>query len=519
MIRELLREDGPWEPDLERLKLKVSREHRLERIPRNSELLTRMTPDQIKRVLPRLQLKRVRSISGVNVIGVMSAPRGCPHGRCSYCPMEPGVPMSYTGFEPAAMRARQHDYDPYAQLASRLAQLRAIGHSTSKVELVIQGGTFPAAPMDYQEYFVKRCLDAITGQNSSSLDEAKKIAEKSRMRNVGLTVETKPDWAKIPHVDQMLAMGVTRVEIGVQTLYDDIYALVNRGHTLVDVVESFRTVKDAGLKLVAHMMPGLPGSNFERDLEAFRTLFEDRDFKPDMLKIYPCLVIKGTKIYDWWRRGEYKPLDTEQAVELIARVKEFVPPWLRIMRVQREIPARLIAAGPRKSNLRELALARLASRGRRCRCIRCREVGHRGLKESVRPCPEDVRLLREVYEASGRIEVFLSIEDPRADVLIGYLRLRIPSSEAHRPEIAGRDASIIRELHVYGPLVPLGEHDGSAWQHRGYGRALLSEAERVSREDYDRRKILVTSAVGTKEYYMRAGYQYDGPYLSKSLYS
>jgi elongator complex protein 3 len=501
--------------DLNRLKIDFCREHHLSSMPRNSDILNAIPGNLRQKFLPQLRLKKVRSISGVNVIGVMSSPRGCPHGRCVFCPMELGFPMSYTSGEPAAMRGKQFGYDPFKQISGRLAQLEAIGHEPSKVELVIQGGTFLAAPFDYQEHFVKRCLDAVNGVESSTLEEAKTRAETSRIRNVGLTIETKPDWCKQPHVDQMLEFGATRVEIGVQVIDDNIYALTKRGHTVQDVVEAFQVAKDAGLKIVAHMMPGLPGSSFDKDLESFRRLFQDSRFCPDMLKIYPCLVMRGTELYEWWKKGVYEAFDTEQAIELVARVKEFIPPWVRIMRVHREFPVRLIVAGVKSGNLRELALERLRARGKRCHCIRCREVGHRTLKEGISVRPELVQTVIREYPASEGTEIFISTEEPEADILIGYLRLRLSSSKRHRREVDG-DTAIIRELHVYGPEVPIGKRDRDAWQHAGYGHQLLATAESLAR-DHGAKKILVLSALGTRRYYGRAGYDYVGPYMGKHL--
>jgi elongator complex protein 3 len=501
----------------EELKLIVARRYRLPSVPRNSDILAVVLEEERRTLRAKLQLKRVRSISGVHVIGVMSAPQQCPHGRCAYCPQEDDAPTSYTGYEPAAMRAKQNNFDPYAQLSSRLAQLQAIGHRASKVEIVVQGGTFLARPLAYQQHFMKRCLDALNGSESFSLQEAKTKAWSGSVRNVGLTFETRPDWARAEHVDLMLSYGATRVEIGVQTLDDSVLRLVERGHSVIDVVRSFQIAKDAGLKIVAHMMPGLPGSTPQQDLNGFKRLVTDADLRPDMLKIYPCLVVRGTKVHDWWQNGAYVPLDVQSAETLIASVKEFIPPWMRIMRVQREIPARLILAGPNKGNLRERALARMREKGRRCRCIRCREVGHRRMKENVEPEPKDVRFIRTYYESSGGTEIFLSEEDSKTDTLIAYLRLRIPSPSAHRIEISSDRSSIVRELHVYGPAVPVGEHDDTAWQHKGRGISLLNEAERLSAQEYDVRKILVLSALGTKEYYSRAGYTQDGPYMSKYL--
>ena len=519
IIEYLMKIPNPSPRDVQVAKIRIADKYGLSRIPSNSELIRCLKPEERTRLLKILRRKRVRTISGVTVIAVMTKPWPCPKDEpCAYCPGGPslGVPQSYTGHEPATMRGLQHDFDPYCQVRHRIKQLEAIGHVVDKIELIVMGGTFPAMPLEYQEHFIKECLDAITGIHSTSLEEAKKNAETSRVRNVGITIETRPDWCKKPHVDRMLSFGTTRVELGVQTIYDDIYRLVNRGHTVKDVIEATRILKDSGLKVVYHMMPGLPGSDFEKDLEAFKTIFSDPRFKPDMLKIYPCLVVKGTKVYDWWVKGLYKPYTTEEAAELIAEVKKIVPEWVRIMRVQRDIPAYLIEAGVKKSNLREIALEKLRRQNMRCRCIRCREVGHRWLKDGVKPDPENLQILVRHYEASEGEEFFISFEDPVNDVLVGYLRLRIPSEEAHRPEIANKKASIIRELRVLGPLVPVGKRASDEYQHKGCGRMLLEKAEEISVER-GCEKILVTSALGTKRYYMRFGYKYDGPYMSKNL--
>ena len=415
------------------------------------------------------------------------------------------------------MRGSQNNYDPYQQVQSRISQLTAIGHRVDKIELIIMGGTFPATPPEYQTHFIQRCLDAITAKTSANLEEAKKHAETSRIRNVGITVETRPDWCKQPHVDAMLNMGVTRVEIGVQNPDNELYRLAGRNHTITDVTEATRVAKDSGLKIVYHLMPGMPGSNPKRDLEAFQRVFADPVFKPDMIKIYPCLVIAGTKAYDWYRKGVYKPYSTEEAATLIAEVKKALPPWVRVMRVQRDIPAGLIVAGVDKSNLRQLVQQKLAAHGDKCTCIRCREVGHRTAVDNVTPDLDKIQILTTRYEASEGKEIFISAEDPENNVLIGYLRLRVPSAKADRPEITAVPSAIVRELHVYGPLVPVGKHSTKAWQHKGYGAILLSEAERIARDNYDLKKLLVISALGTKQYYMRFGYSHDGVYVSKRL--
>ncbi|MEM2942899.1 MAG: tRNA uridine(34) 5-carboxymethylaminomethyl modification radical SAM/GNAT enzyme Elp3 [Candidatus Bathyarchaeia archaeon] len=516
VLRRLV-EDPKAACDLNRLKLDHSKRHHLHLLPRNSDILSLARQNHLSELLPMLQLKRVRSISGVNIVSVMSKPQDCPHGRCAYCPREEGVPSSYTGKEPAAMRGLQNRFDPYLQVRSRLDQLRSIGHSTNKIELIIQGGTFPASSLEYQREFIKGCLDAITGESSASLEEAMEKAAWSRNRNVGITVETRPDYGLEENVDSMLSMGVTRVEVGVQNLYDDIYELVDRGHTVKSVADSFRALKDSGLKVVAHMMPGLPGSNPERDLEAFKRLFEDPDFKPDMLKIYPCLVLKGTKIYDWWVEGAFKPYGLSETVELLTRIKQLVPPWIRIMRIQRDIPADMIIAGVKKGNLREIVQRRMAERGLRCRCIRCREVGHRMLRQEKLPVEDDLSIITRTYQASAGTEFFISTEDPSLDCLVGYVRLRIPSGEAHRKEIAGKRVGLIREMHVVGPVVPVGESDPTLWQHKGHGANLLHEAEERARNEYGCKKILVTSGIGSRRYFMKHGYSLEGPYMSKEL--
>jgi len=500
---------------LNRAKLEFCRAHKLDRMPRNSEILSVLPPEIRAKIAEKIRLKKVRSISGVHVIGVMSSPRGCPHGRCAFCPVERGFPMSYTSGEPAAMRGFQAGYDPYKQIAGRIEQLKAIGHTPSKVELVIQGGTFLAAPVTYQEEFVKQCLDSLSGIDSSCLEDAKRRAELAEARNVGLTIETKPDWCKEPHIDQMLRFGATRVEIGVQIIDDAIYKLTNRGHAVSDVVESFQLARDAGLKIVAHMMPGLPGSNFQKDLDSFRQLFEDPRFRPDMMKIYPCLVMEGTELFEWWKNGSYVAFDTEQAVEMVARVKEFVPPWIRIMRVHREFPIHLIIAGVKSGNLRELAIQRLHERGKQCNCIRCREIGHKVLKENVHVDSNNFETITREYEASGGREYFIAVEEPDADALVAYLRLRLPSRKAHRKELEGSTA-VVRELHVYGPEVPVGRRSPDAWQHAGLGKKLLLAAEQKA-TDEGANKLLILSALGTKQYYERLGYRHFGPYMSKDL--
>jgi elongator complex protein 3 len=520
IIDQLMHLKSPTHDDVSRIKMQVTAHHHLKSLPSNAEILTALRAEEKKTLWNLLRRKNTRTISGVTVVAVMTKPMSCPQDEpCSYCPGGPslGVPQSYTGSEPAAMRGSQNNYDPFMQVKSRIEQLISIGHHVDKIELIIMGGTFPATPVEYQTWFINRCLDAITDRENRNLEEAKEKAETSKMRNVGITVETRPDWAKQPHIDAMLNMGVTRLEIGVQNPDDEIYRSVGRSHKVADVIEATRAAKDSGLKIVYHLMPGMPGSNPSKDLIAFKQVFENPSFKPDMIKIYPCLVIKGTRAYEWFEKGEFTPYSTEEAALVIAEIKKALPPWVRVMRVQRDIPARLIAAGVKKSNLRQLVQQKIKEQGGSCNCIRCREVGHRMALGETFSDLEQPKIFSNHYEASGGEEIFISAELPESNALIGYLRLRIPSYSASRVEITACPSSIVRELHIYGPLVPVGRRSHSAWQHKGYGSILLKEAERISQNDYDLKKILVISALGTKQYYKHFGYEKDGVYMSKKL--
>jgi len=504
---------------LQRVKAQLAERLNLKGLPGNAELRSILKDASLPAsVLEALRRKEVRRASGVLVVAAMTKPFPCPHGRCLYCPGGPsmGTPQSYTGREPAARRGAQYGYDPRKQVEGRLSQLKAIGHPLDKVELIVMGGTFPAAPPEYQEWFVKGCLEGLIGRETGSLEEAKRLAEEATIRNTAITVETRPDWAKEPHVDQMLKLGVTRVEIGVQTLREEVYRLVERGHTLADVVEATRILKDAGMKVCYHMMPGLPSLTPREDLEDFMELFSNPTYKPDMLKIYPTLVLEGTRLHELWVRGEYRPYSLETVVELLVKVKPKLPGWVRIQRIQRDIPAPLIVDGVKAGNLREIVQKRLEQLGLKCRCIRCREAGHLQAKKGVKANPENVKLTVEKYEASEGLEVFLAYEDKVKDILVAWLRLRIPSAKAHRPELKGRTA-IIRELHVSGPMVPRGLRLEEAWQHKGYGRSLMAEAERIASEEYDVKKLLVNSALGVKEYYRRLGYSQHGAYMAKDI--
>lgn len=486
--------------------------YRLSTMPKNEHIIAFLP--RASRYRKLLMVKPAKTASGVAVIAVMPKPYECPHGKCIYCPggIEFNTPLSYTGTEPATRAAQKFQYDPYEQVSSKLVQLQARGHDTGKSEIVLVGGTFPFMPADYQRDFAKSCYDALNGFRSSTLQDAITANERAENRCVGFTVETKPDYCKEPHIDLMLELGVTRVEIGVQSLSDHVYKKVNRGHTLADVVEAFRIARDAGYKIVAHMMPGLPGSTPEKDVEDFRRLFEDEAFKPDMLKVYPTLVLEHTGLYQLYKGGKYSAYSDDDLVNVIVEMKKMVPPYVRIMRVQREIESDDIIAGPKSGNLRQIVLARLKKQGYNCKCIRCRETG----LQKRYPLENDVMLKRTDYIASAGKEVFLSYETADGETILGFLRLR-KVNNPHREEL--QDSAIVRELHVYGQALGVGsDSDSQSMQHRGYGMKLMQEAERVARDEMSAEKIAVISAVGTRQYYKkRLGYRQDGPYVSKVL--
>ncbi len=492
----------------------MGREFGLSDLPKNAEILA-VADERERDLLKLLVRKPTRTLSGVAVVAAMTSPAPCPHGVCVPCPGGVGrrdgcpTPQSYTGREPAALRAVQQEYDPYRQVRTRLRQLEEIGHPLDKVDLIIMGGTITSRPLGYQYWFVKRCLEAMNdypldgGVGCSDVEGPRKgfreVAienESSRVRNVGTTFETRPDWCLPAQIRNMLHLGGTKVELGVQSTDDDLLARMRRGHSVQDSIEANWALREAGFKVGFHMMPGLPGSDLQRDLASFQDLFEKEEFRPDYLKIYPALVVEGTELYDLYLRGEYSPLGDDEAAELISRIKELIPPYTRLQRVQRDIPAPAIVAGVKKSNLRQLAKERLEARGGACRCIRCREAGLRGVSEDA-----EVSLKDLAYRACNGKERFLSYEGEDG-TLAGFLRLRL--SEKAR----------VRELHVYGPMTPLGKRGG--WQHRGFGSRLLAEAEEIAVDrGYD--SLEVTSGIGARPYYRRHGYELLEPYMVKHL--
>ena len=520
--------------DLESEKLSVCSEFSSPKVPKNTDILQHAPPDQREDVKEVVRRKPVRTASGVSPVAIMTSPHMCPHGKCLYCPGGPASEFdssqSYTGHEPAAARGEQNDYDPYGQVTLRLEQLRHIGHPVDKVELILMGGTMTARSHDYQEWFVKRALEALNDYDLDSkpdpgegrsfapdpeeyefryLEDVIAENETADIRNIGTTFETKPDWCDPEQIDRMLDLGATKVEVGVQTTYERINREMHRGHGTQASIDANRRLRDAGFKVGFHMMPGQPGMTMDMCREDFRQLFENPDFRPDYLKIYPTLVVRGTRVYDQWRRDDFDPLTNEEAADIVAEAMGEIPVYTRLQRVQRDIPADFIDAGVWKSNLRQLAEQRAEEKGIEPRDIRAREVG----MNDADPDPERVELRVREYEACGGTEHFIAFEDPVADLLIGFCRLRFPNDPVRR-EL--QDAAVVRELHVYGSEAGIGTTDGD-WQHKGYGKRLLARAEELAREA-GYRKLSVISGIGVRQYYrQKLGYYQDGPYVSTRL--
>lgn len=555
-ILELLKEidltNDLTDKKLAQLKKSISVKYKLGRTPTNIELLTNVKKEDVSKYRFKLSTKPVRTISGVAPVAIMTMSFPCPHGRCTFCPgglnsFFGDVPQSYTGHEPTTMRAIRNNYDAYLQVFNRLEHYLVIGQNPDKVELIIMGGTFPALDEKYQNSFIMDALKAmndfsrlffndgefdfdkfkdffelpgdigsadrtkrihvkiiqIKNSSQTTLKQEQKKNEHSQVRCVSLCVETKPDFAKLPEGNRMLLQGCTRVELGVESVYDDVLLKTHRGHNLSDTKESFRILRDLGFKISAHYMPGLPLTDKSRDLEGMKELFLNQDYRPDMLKIYPCMVSQGTALYKEWKRGDFIPLATDEASCLIAEFKQFVPIYCRIQRINRDVPTKFWSAGVGQTNLRQLIHDKYKPK---CRCIRCREPRNKVVDFNK------IKILVQEYKASNGAEFFISAEDISQDVILGFCRLRFPS-QFLRPEIT-EGSALVRELHVYGTLVPLGSL--GLIQHRGYGKKLLSKAEEIAKK-HNKDKIVVISGVGVREYYRKLGYCDDGPYVSKKL--
>ncbi|KAK0548494.1 Elongator subunit [Tilletia horrida] len=519
-------ESGQQTVSLNTLRSDACRKHGYAGMPRLTDIINAVPDSHRKLLVPALKAKPVRGASGIAVVAVMCKPHRCPHiamtgNVCVYCPGGPDSDFeystqSYTGYEPTSMRAIRARYDPYEQSTNRVKQLRELGHSVDKVEYIVMGGTFMSLSEEYRNTFIAQLHNALSGYTGLDVDEAVRFSERAQTKCIGITIETRPDYCLRPHLSQMLRYGCTRLEIGVQSVYEDVARDTNRGHTVKAVCETFHLAKDAGYKIVAHMMPDLPNIGYERDIEQFKEYFENPAFRSDGLKIYPTLVIRGTGLYELWRTGRYKNYTPSFLVDVVARILALVPPWTRVYRVQRDIPMPLVSSGVENGNLRELALARMRDFGTTCRDVRFREVGIHEIHTRVRP--SEVELVRRDYTANGGWETFLAYEDPEKDILVALLRLRKCSVEGtFREELTGQQTSIVRELHTYGGAVPVHSRDPTKFQHQGFGMLLMEEAERIAREEHGSQKIAVISGVGTRDYYRKMGYELDGPYMTKMI--
>ncbi len=454
----------------------------------------------------RLRVKPTRTISGVAPVAVLTEPHPCP-GACIFCPEPSGMPTSYLPDEPGAMRAAAHHFNPYDQTSSRIETLRKIGHSVDKIELLILGGSWSAYPKAYQVWFVRRCLDAMNGVEADSLKKAQRLNEHADHRNVGMVVETRPDLITREEVHRLRRLGVTKVQLGIQSLNDEILALNKRGHSVDETRRAMRLLRLSGFKIVAHWMPNLLGATPESDLEDFRRLWEDPAIRPDELKIYPTALLADTELYERWQRGEYEPYDEETMVDLLSRCKTLIPPYCRVNRLMRDIPAPNIVAGVKKSNLRQIVQQHMARAGESCRCIRCREVRGDPID------PDALRLEIVAYETDATSEQFLQYVTPTGD-LAGFLRLSLPEADPPIDELQGPGGrcAMIREVHVYGPALGLGSALEEAPQHAGLGTKLIEEAKRIAHQTGYRR-LAVIAAIGTRTYYRERGFELEELYM------
>lgn len=481
-----------------------------------------------------LQKRRVRTLSGVAIIAVLTKPFPCP-GQCVYCPLEPGMPKSYLKSEPAAGRAHLNKFDPYKQVLSRLITLYQNGHPIDKVELIIKGGTWSSYRYPYQLWFISECFracsefkiksvlpeethsDIPSGLEANYLEKElirqQRKNETARSRIIGLNIETRPDWINPEEIRRLRLIGCTRAEIGLQHTDPEILSITKRGHTLAQMITATRLLKDAGFKTDFHLMPQLPGSTPQKDYEMIAEVFANPDLRPDMIKIYPLAVMKNTELYKWYQAGTFTPYPDEEMLEMLIKAKsELIPRYCRISRLIRDIPSTEIVAGNKITNLRETIQSEMKKRGLICPCLRCREVGHATALNDSAP-----KLFIDTYEASGGQEYFMSIEDPARKVVYAFLRLRINENKGHP---CGKGApcggAFIRELHTYGQLVPIGKKKEEASQHKGLGKKLVSEAEKICRER-GIRTLKVISGVGVRDYYRKLGYRLSQTYMVKNL--
>jgi len=508
-ISEIVRKLLHGKTNLDLVKREIARKYHISSMIKNSELLAAIPKGKLTRKLSMmLRKKPTRTLSGITSIAVMIRPEGSCTRKCIYCPFTGKAAKSYTGEEPAALRARQFGFDPHKQVKNRVAQLEEMGHPTQKCEIILMGGTFLEMETAYKRSFVKGIYDALNGKREKSLAAAIKRNETAKHRAIGFTIETRPDVCTKAHIDEILTYGATRVELGVQHPDDSVYSVIRRGHKVKDVEDATRNLKDSAFKVLYHVMPGLPGSGKRRDIAMVKKLFADERFRPDMLKIYPTLVIPGTRLFEMVKKKEFRPYSSKKAAQVIAGMFKHIPPYVRVMRIQRDIPAGLIHKGVKKSNLRQLVDEEMEKQGIGSVEIRSREIGLQKKDFDL----SDFSIRKISYQASGGLEHFISYENEKR-LLAGFIRLRIPK-KSHRKEITEKTA-LIRELHIYGREARIQKRGDI--QHKGVGSQLLAEAERIARDEFDKKRMVIISGVGVREYYYKHGYKLLGPYVAKGI--
>lgn len=465
------------------------------------------------KIIQRLIRKRkIRTMAGVSVVTVLTKPYPCP-GKCVFCPTEPGMPKSYLSNEPGAMRAVLDDFHPRDQVSTRLSSLKAQGHEVDKIEMIVLGGTFSAYNRQYQKNFIRTLFNACNNKNERSLEKAQKRNEDSKNRIIGLSLETRPDHINPEEIKFMRELGCTKVQIGVQHTSNKVLELNKRGEKIEDTINAMQLLKDAGFKVAFHMMPNLPGSTPAMDIKMLNEIFESEKFRPDHLKIYPCVVTPYAELEEWHKAGKYKNYSDETLIKILIEIKKNIPEYIRLERLFRDIPGESILSGSQKTNMRQLLETIMKKEGLRCHCIRCREIKGEDYN------PEKIKLQTLEFDASGGKEFFLSYVEQGRDKLCSLLRLRFHSffmngKKHFIKELNG--AAIVREVHTYGYQVEIGKGTSGASQHIGLGRRLLVEAERISKKA-GHKKMAVISGVGTRNYYRKWGYELEGTYMTKIL--
>jgi elongator complex protein 3 len=518
IIKELMKTKIRDQEELTAFKRKISEKYKIKTLSNfelfefYQKLLKKRRIKRSKKLEKILKTRPIRSLSGIVNISVLTKPYPCP-GRCIFCPTERGMPKSYLSGEPAAERAKRLKFDPYLQMKRRIEMLQFEGHPTDKIELRIVGGSFTFYPKKYQEWFVKRCFDGANGKKSKNLEEAQRKNEKAKNRIVGISIETRPDLINEEEVKWLRKLGVTMVEIGVQSVFDEILEKNETGLDAEKIVRATKILKDAGFKVLYHLMPNLMGSDPKLDKKCFEIVFSDERFKPDWIKIYPTVVTKESRLYKFWKKRKYKPYSDKELIKLLIQVKKELPYWVRVTRILRDIPATKVVAGCKISNLREIVKKKMEKEGLICHCIRCREV-----RERYDP-KEKIYLFREDYEASEGKEIFLSFENKERTKLFSYLRLRIPSQifegKKHFLPVL-ENSAIIREIQTLGEMVPI-EKKKIAPQHRGLGKKLVKEAEKIAKKGFGLKKIAVISGVGVRDYWRKLGYKLRETYMIRKI--